>query len=165
MGTGQGHNYGDTAGKRRPRSLQVHLHEQIIEWARDKTRKLTGRAKNSFNTACVVYDTTTGKYYYGRNGGYLAKDYVRNPKLFGDSKHRGILPKKSLNIYPVGNCAEVDAVNKALNDKARLSNLHMITIHTTKSKFGQYKPACENCTRAFKGRIRKNYSGWHQKED
>ena len=67
--------------------------------------------------------------------------------------------KKSLGELAVGNCAEIHAVNKALNDGASLSNLRMYTIHTTKSSFGKAKEACENCTHALKGNIKTNYTG------
>lgn len=117
-------------------------------------------SKNPVSLKAVVYDESSGKYYYGRNGGYREKDYVRNPILFGDDVHKGLLPASSLNNYPVGNCAEVDAVNRALNAGAKLKDLHLTTIHVTKKHFGEYKPSCENCTYTFKGRLKENYSGW-----
>ncbi len=162
MGTGAGPGFGNTGGSRPSATIRAYSRERVKEWAEKKRSELTGKTKKNFNTACVVYDSETGKYYYGRNGGYHEKDYVRNPQLFGDETHVGILPHTSLNIYPVGNCAEVDAVNRALNDGAKLSNLHMTTIHVTKKQFGDYKPACQNCTYSFKGRISENFSGWFE---
>lgn len=162
MGTGSGPNFGNTGGRRTTTTFSIpeYSKERVESWAKRKRSALTGKTKKNFNTACVVYDESTGKCYYGRNGGYHETGYKKNPELFGDSTHEGILPKKSLNKYPVGNCAEVDAVNRALNAGAELQHLHMTTIHTTKSQFGEYKPSCENCTYTFKGRIKKNYSGW-----
>ena len=84
----------------------------------------------------------------------------KNPILFGNGNGKGILPDKILNQYSVGNCAEVDAVNNALNAGLNLADLYMMTVHMTKSRYGEYKAACENCTVAFKGRIKKSYSGW-----
>lgn len=136
------------------------MHLSVQAWARQKYSELTGKTKKNFNTACIAFDQKTGKYYYGRNAGYREEGYVRNPILFGDSTHKGILPKQSLNKYPIGNCAEVDAINHALNDGAELKNLHITTIHTSKKQFGEYKKSCENCTYAFHGRILNNYSGW-----
>lgn len=136
------------------------MHLSVQAWAKQKSSELTGKAKKIFNTACIAFDQKTGKYYYGRNAGYREEGYVRNPVLFGDSSHKGIIPKKSLNKYPVGNCAEVDAINHALNAGAELKNLHITTIHTTKKRFGRYKESCENCTYAFRGKILENYSGW-----
>lgn len=144
--------------------IQSLSHERVKSWAARKRNELTGKARKTFNTACVAYDDETGKCYYGRNGGYLEKDYKKNPVLFGDLTHTGMLPKKSLNKYPVGNCAEVDAINRALNDGASIRHLHITTIHATKSQFGEYKVSCENCKYAFQGKVRANYSGW-KKED
>ena len=141
-------------------SIKSLLHLSIYAWAVQKSKSLTGKEKKNFNTACVVFDQETNKFYYGRNAGYKEKGFVRNPILFGDTTRSGILPSQSLNKYPVGNCAEVDAINRALNDGAKLKNLHITTIHTTKKQFGKYKESCENCTYAFKGRILENYSGW-----
>ena len=152
--------------KRSKDQIKSYSHERVILWAEKKRDELTGKAKKNFNTACVAYDESTGKCYYGRNGGYREAGYVKNPILFGDSEHPGILPRTSLNKYPVGNCAEVDAVNRALNNGADIRHLHMTTIHTTKSQFGSYKESCENCKYAFQGRVKANYSGWkEEKED
>ncbi len=30
---------------------------------------VSGRKREKFNTACVAFDETTGKLYFGRNGG------------------------------------------------------------------------------------------------
>ena len=122
-----------------PAQIKSTSHESVKSWAERKQRELTGKAKKTFNTASVVYDEETGKYYYGRNGGYREKGYKQNPVLFGDSTHEGLLPKSSLNKYPIGNCAEVDAINHALNAGADINHLHITTIHTTKSQFGKYK--------------------------
>lgn len=142
--------------------IRVACHSHVMMWAESKRKELTGKAKKSFNTACVAYDDATGRYYYGRNGGYREDGYVKNPILFGDSTHKGLLPETSFNKYPVGNCAEVDAVNRALNAGADLSHLHILTIHTTQRQFGEVKPSCENCTYTFRGRVRENYSGWQE---
>ena len=118
----------------------------------------------NFNDCTVVYDVSTGKYYNGRNHGIEIDHSKKNPILFGDANHKGLLPDKSLNHLSVGNCAEIHAVNKALNDGAKLKNLKMYTIHTTKSCFGKAKPACKNCTYTLKGKIKENYTGWEKEE-
>ncbi|MDE6425839.1 MAG: hypothetical protein K2K89_06850 [Ruminococcus sp.] len=126
------------------------------------------RKRKDFNTATIVYDEVTNKYYYGENGGVEInlkeypndKRYEKNPILFGNN---GILPKTSLvNGYTIGGCAEVDAINQALNDGSNLKNLHMVTIFTLKKyiKRGNPKKACKNCTYAFEGKIKKNYCNW-----
>ena len=140
--------------------LESHMHQLVMEWAQTTINKLPKKFKRIINTACIVFDAKSEKYYYGRNGGYLAEGYERNPIIFGDESNKGILPDKKLNEYPVGNCAEVDAANRALNDHAELGNLFMLTIHTTKNKFGEYKESCKNCEYTFKGRIKHNFSGW-----
>jgi len=145
-----------------------HMKSSVTSWAKeqaDALSKTSKRQREKFNTASVVYDEKTGKYYYGRNNGIEKDGSKKNPKLFGDSNHKGILPTKSLNQYEVGNCAEVDAINKALNAGAKLENLHITTIHTTKNNFGTNKHACQNCTHAFKGKVKKNNTGWHQEGD
>lgn len=139
----------------------------VLLWAQEKVKGLaniSNRQREKFNTASVAYDESTGKYYYGRNNVIEKNGTDKNPILFGDNTHEGILPKHSLNDYKVGNCAEVDAINKALNDGAKLENLHLTTIYTTSSNMGKKKTACKNCTYSFKGKVKRNYTGWY-KED
>ena len=76
--------------------------------------------------------------------------------------HKGILPSESREPFPVGNCAEVDAINSALNDGASLSNLHISVISMKKKMMGTPMKSCLNCTFAFKGKIKANYSGWKE---
>ena len=150
---------------RKNNATQNHRH--VVSWAEKRIKELEAISKtqrSKFNTASVVYDESTGKYYYGENGGIERNGTPKNPKLFGDATHEGILPKQSLNQYLLGNCAEVDAINNALNDNAQLSNLHITTIHTTKNSMGKPKEACANCTYAFKGKVKRNYTGWKKEE-
>ncbi|MBR6125730.1 MAG: hypothetical protein SPM09_12475 [Fibrobacter sp.] len=127
--------------------------------AREKERlgKISERKKDMFNTASIVYDNETGRYFYGKNGGIFQEKDVKNPQIFGKD---GVLPSKSLNGYDLGNCAEVQAINKALNSGAKMENLYIFTMHTTPKSFGSPKPACKNCTYAFRDRIKKNHTGW-----
>lgn len=143
------------------------LYDKITDFAQKEIKELTNvskRQRGRFNTACVAYDSVTGKYYYGRNKGINIEKIPKNSILFGDKVKDGILPKESLNQYEIGNCAEVDAINQALNDGAKLENISITTIHTTDNKFGELKPACENCTYTFKDKIFENYSGWIEGE-
>lgn len=133
-------------------------------WARSEAERLETVSKskrNEFNTASVVIDEESGAYFYGRNKGIELSGAAKNPALFGE---KGILPKESLNNFPLGNCAEVDAVNKALNAGAKLKNLTMLTVYTYERRFGTPKESCENCTYAFKGKIKHNHSGWKDVE-
>ena len=68
----------------------------------------------------------------------------RGVQLSGDTLNLSLeswLPESSLNQYRLGNCAEVDAVNQALNSGANASDLYLYTINT---KNNVSKPVCEN---------------------
>ena len=165
MGTNAGGNYSGTSGGSNAGKgpYSKAMHSRVSNWATRKAAELektSKRQRDKFTTATVVYDESTGKYYYGMNKGIKKEGTKKNPDLFGDSTHKGLLPSKSLNQYELGNCSEVDAVNKALNSGAKLKNLHITTIHTTKNNMGNAKVACENCTYTFKGKVKHNNTGW-----
>ena len=167
MSKGYSAHFSGTKGAKSYGGTARQLHTNVIKWADNTSKRLEAiskRQRDRFNTATVVYDESTGKYYNGRNHGIEIDHEKKNPTLFGDKTHPGLLPKESLNNFTIGNCAEIHAVNKALNDGASLENLKMYTIHTTKSSFGKAKKACENCTYALKGRIKMNYTGWKEDE-
>lgn len=152
-----------TKGDRAHGGTKAQLQSRVTSWAQetaDRLEQKSKRQRDKFNTAAVVYDEKTGKYYNGRNHGIEIDHDKKNPILFGDSTHDGLLPKESLNHLAVGNCAEIHAVNKALNDGANISDLKIYTIHATKKSFGKPKPSCENCTHALKGNIKTNFTGW-----
>ncbi len=152
-----------TKGERIYKGSSKQMQSHITSWARDTVEhlnKISKRQREKFNTATVVYDESTGKYYNGRNHGIEIDHEEKNTVLFGDNIHPGLLPKESLNRLSLGNCAEMHAVNKALNDGADLKNLKLYTIHTTKRDFGKPKEACENCTFTLRGKIKENYTGW-----
>ena len=139
------------------------MKQHLDNWARrevDNLSRVSKRKRRDFNTACIAYDVETGREYYGRNAGIEISGAPKNPLLFGSGEKLGLLPQASLNHLKVGNCAEVDAVNQALNAGASIGNLHIRTICADERRFGQDKPACLNCTHAFKGRVKGNYSGW-----
>ncbi len=165
MSKGYSGHFSGTKGERQLRGTAKQMQSQVSAWAQTTAARLEAKSKrqrDKFNTATVVYDESTGKYYNGRNHGIEIDHDRKNPVLFGDSTHKGLLPEKSLNHLAVGNCAEIHAVNKALNDGADLSNLRLYTIHTTKSSFGKSKPSCKNCTHTLKGRVKGNYTGWEE---
>lgn len=133
MSKSDSHQFTGTKGQKIHAGLKVgNQRAKVIEWAEDVAAHLTKTQREKFNTATVVFDET----------------------------HSGLLPPRSLNKYALGNCAEVDGINDALNDGAKLENLHIYTIHTTRGRMGEEKIACENCTYAFKGRIKRNNTGW-----
>ncbi|MDO4498627.1 MAG: hypothetical protein Q4B51_03265 [Coriobacteriaceae bacterium] len=161
MGSGISGIYSGTYGSSQSSSPHsaTSMHKSVTDWAQRMQKELKGGQKKRFNTACAVVDTQTGHTFYGRNRGIEETGSPKNPILFGDGTHGGIMPTASLNEYSVGNCAEAHAVNSALNAGAKLENLQMITVHVTRKSFGELKEACENCTYAFRGRIKGNYSG------
>ena len=138
--------------------------DAVTSWSEHTAERLaetSKRQRDKFRTACVAVDEETGKMYFRRNGGIDRNHARHNPVLFGNDGHPGILPRQSLNAYPTPwNCAESDAINAALNAGARLENIHIYTIGTGKKDFGKPKPSCLNCTSAYKGRIRRNNTGW-----
>ncbi|MDR9856626.1 contractile injection system protein, VgrG/Pvc8 family [Paenibacillus sp. VCA1] len=137
------------------------LNDAVNEWSKmQKNLAPSKRKLDNFNTASVAYDAGTGKYYYGMNKGVQLSGDVKNPMLFGSKDQAGILPKASLNDYAIGNCAEVDAVNQALNNGANMGDLYLYTIKTTSNEFGVAKIACENCTFTFKGNVADALTGW-----
>lgn len=160
MGSSVSGLYSETRGARAIACTPRAMHMQVSFWAeaeKERLGKISARKQDKFNTASVAYDIKSGKYYYGRNNGIEQDKEPQNPAIFGLS---GVLPSKTLNGYDLGNCAEVQAINKALNSGAKMENLYIFTIHTTPKSFGQPKPACKNCTFAFKGKVKKNHTGW-----
>ena len=124
---------------------QQQMHDAVTEWARMEESLANSKTQLSrFNTASVVYDSATGNYYYGMN---------RGVRLSGDDLNSSLnswLPEKSLNDYKLGNCAEVDAINQALNSGTNVNGLYMYTINT---KTNLPKTMCENCSYTFWGRV------------
>lgn len=131
---------------------------KLISYVNNEIEKLTKTQRRKFNTACVVVEPTLKeKYFFGRNKGIELSNASKNTLLFGTN---GLLPSHSLNGYSIGNCAEVDGINQALNAGGKIENMYMLTIHTTVDSWCESKLACENCTYAFKGRVKLNISGW-----
>lgn len=85
------------------------MKNKVENWAHNEAERLaniSNRQRDKFNTACVVYERSTGQYYFGRNNGININGSSKNSILFGDSVNSGILPQQSFNKYSVGNCAE-----------------------------------------------------------
>ncbi len=132
-------------------SLQRQL---VIEYAKKLLNGANKKIQKIVNTVSLAYDENTGKIYYGYNRGIELNNAPINLIL------QSILPKNSLNQFPLTNCAECDAINNALNGGSKLKDLHIYTISATKKKMFEPKPSCENCTYAFKGKVKSNNSGW-----
>ena len=144
--------------------LASSLKEKAYDYAEEIHKNGSKAEKKKINTVTVVFDEETGKYYFGMNGGIELHNSSKNDILFGNETHDGLLPKTSMNNFPIGNCSEVDAINNALNAGAKLENLHMTTLDVKRNNIKEHKSigkcACENCTYAFKGKVKKNNTGW-----
>lgn len=165
MAKGHSGLFEGTKGDRVYRGISPsELKNKAFDYAEEISKNGTREEKDNLNTVTVAYDEENDKYYYGMNKGIKLHNSPKNDILFGSETHDGIIPKTSLNDFPVGNCSEVDAVNNALNGGAKLENLHLTTLDVKRknirshSKIG--KCSCENCTAAFKGRVKKNNTGW-----
>ncbi len=71
------------------------------------------------------YTVQQVKVYEGISGGLKKTDKI-------NSKLKELFPEKSLEKWDVSNCAECDALNKALNDGAKVSDLEMHTLKIEK---------------------------------
>ena len=164
MSKASSHQFVGTKGDRIEKGMDPkNLKKQVVAWAEEVIRRMpkdvSHKKRNRFNTACVVFDEKTGKLYFGRNGGI---------RRFGDQLHpklEKILPAKSLNKYPTTwGSAETDAINQALYNGSKLKNMRIYVIVTNRGRIGNTKISCENCTYAYRKRIKKNYTGWSEKE-
>jgi hypothetical protein len=87
----------------------------------------------------AAVDAKTGTVYYGDSGSVSNNI---NPAL------QSRMPPSSLEPWSIGNCAEFNAANNALNAGARLKDL---VITTVKVKTGDPFEMCRNCALIFKG--------------
>lgn len=162
MSKADSHQFSGTKGERIAQGkIPENQKNQVIAWALDVIQRMganvSKRKREKFNTACVAFDETTGQLYFGRNGGV---DRF-GPDLHPDIKN--ILPPENYAGFPTTwNCAETDAINIALHAGASLKNLHIYTISTSSRNFGSDKSSCANCTYMYKGRIKRNNTGWFE---
>ncbi len=157
------HQFSGTRGEKIAQGMKPeNQRAKLVDWANDVLSVLEPKSNNQrrkFNTATVAFDEETGDLYFGRNGGI---------DKFGDEIHpdlKKLLPSSSQNDYPTPwNCSESDAINRALHGGANLDKIHIYTIYTTEKGFGRAKSSCKNCTQTFKGKIKKNNTGWYEGE-
>lgn len=117
--------------------------DEMRAWAK-AYKKSFEKEGGRISVVSSAFDDATGMSYYGVNRGYFLSGEKLNPQL------AKLMPGVSLNDYPLGNCAEFQAINRALNAGAKLKNLHVYTMKiTTKMPF----IACENCTFMFNGKV------------
>jgi RHS repeat-associated protein len=86
----------------------------------------------------AIVDLKTGKSFFGTSGSL--EEGAINPAL------KELLPKESLEAWKVHNCAECDALNKALNAGSKLEDLemHTVKISSTTGKLEDFT-RCQNC--------------------
>lgn len=112
------------------------LHRRATEWAEFQHALDTD---NEMNTVSVAYNTVTGEYFYGVNGGISNPNCI-NPEL------NMYLPATSTTNWTTYNCAEVNAVNNAMNNGSFMGDLQLYTINTHNNL---PKPMCSNCEQTF----------------
>lgn len=100
----------------------------------------------------VVAGAECGKTKEHGASGYVKRKHILQPTLSNYYKSKlGVNEgeKSSLAIYPVGNCAECEAVNKVLskNNKIDINNIS-VSLAVGCRKF-DIIPACGNCNALF----------------
>ena len=123
------------------------MRNSIDEWvALQRQLANSNNQLREFNTATILYNKSTGKYYYGANKGIAVSGAEIYPTLANK------LPQTSTNAYKLGNCAECDAVNQALHDGANWGDLQMHTVGVQWNTGATFpKPLCSNCEVTFTG--------------
>lgn len=111
--------------------------------AKTHAREAARRARNQFKKGQIrdlpkatsaVVNQKTGEVFTGHSG---VRPDVKHPALLD------AMPKDSLERWPVNNCAEVDALNKAMSRRGtKLGDLKVYTVRTDTGKL--FKP-CKNC--------------------
>jgi hypothetical protein len=157
--------YKNTHGEKISTGIDPTIQKELAyAYAENIIKNGTKAEKKALNTVTIAYDEENDKYYYGMNKGIYLHKPPKNVILFGDETHIGLLPKESINDFPLANCSEVEAINAALNNGAKLENLHLTTLDVSKKNMRKHKfigkCSCENCVYAFKGKIKRNNTGW-----
>lgn len=112
----------------------------------------------------TAIDTRTGEIYYGYSGktGFnpsraevLSEDLqklVDNTKdLAKNTVDNPYADRESFELWPVDNCAEINAVDQALKNGAKMED---IFIRTTNFKAGEFADFCDNCKVTFRDFIK-----------
>ncbi len=119
----------------------------LEEWVALQRQLATSNSQlREFNTATILFDKNTGKYYYGANKGIALSGSEIHPTLAKK------LPETTTNAYKLGNCAECHAVNQALHDGSKWGDLQMHTLGVDWKTGATFpKAMCSNCEITFKG--------------
>ncbi len=131
-------------GLRKPKiNIEQELKTRAETYRQSLNSELPGQKLDELQFATVTYDSKLGTYSYAYNSEIVGMtDDMLNATL------RGMRAKTS--------CAEIQAVNKALNSGSKLSNLHIYTINT---QTGSAAYACRVCSRVLNGKVAAIYTG------
>lgn len=89
----------------------------------------------------VAVNRKTGKSYYG---------YSRTrPQTIHPTIQKQMPKKSKVGNRPPNNCAEFDAVNKAMLDGA--GSMNNVDVYTVKTSTGEAMTRCDNCKESTKG--------------
>lgn len=116
--------------------------------AKSKARQAAKQLRTQFRKGQIdtlptattaIVNKKTGEVFIGTSG---TKPNITNFTILNE------MPKESLEKWQVNNCAEVDALNKAMNRKGtKLSDLEVYTVRTST---GQKMHPCKNCQQTLK---------------
>jgi uncharacterized Zn-binding protein involved in type VI secretion len=131
----QGFLRGGLAG--RQQVISGRIAQQAAENRAASLRELPRRQQPRATSAAV--DSRTGRVYTADSG---SPGQNINPTL------QQRMPNPSMERWPVDNCAEFQAANRALADGARMEDL---VIHTVTVRDGAAFPRCQNCRTTTSG--------------
>jgi hypothetical protein len=113
-------------------AIQSPVARPFAEAFASRLRDSLAKGKIPTATSAAV-DTVSGRVFYGVSG-----EVPRN--VHPDLAAR--MPAESLERWCVTNCAEFNAVNRALHAGAEMESLE---VHTVVTRTGRPMPRCDNC--------------------
>lgn len=143
--------------KRTWRSAE-EMRSEVKAWAQQYLNSLpTDTQKDKFNKATIAsYINEDGKWesVFGRNGGVLnthaSYPSISAQKVIGLQKELADRLPKNTKYHHMANCAECDAVNQALKNKAKWEDIQIHTIEIRKGIMSDVT-RCEEYLDIFKG--------------
>lgn len=133
-GGGQSYNSNSSYSLNKKSKTIDELRDDLLEHIDNQQYSNRNRPRCS----SIVYDIANDRCYYGRSNWGSCNI---NAQL------ESLVPSDSLTGWSdVYNCAEMDAINQALNDGSNLRNLQIYTVYT---KTGDSAVMCSNCFYTF----------------
>jgi hypothetical protein len=121
-----------------------------------EVRQMSNRQLNRRTATSTMRDRVTGREYTDTSG-----NTPESPRLTTEQIHpelRARMPNQSLEDWPIENCAEFKATNRALWDGAEFENLDGATIN---SRSGNAMHRCANCQYSTSGaRVSTDNAPW-----